>query len=339
MLLGIGYHASFAYVPDIAQWYLVEDVSTDAVFATIGHVLHAGRMQVFFVLSGYFAHLVAQRGTFSAFAVDRTRRLLGPFLVFVPLVVGFDFAAQAWAQQHGLLDATYRARSDSSFRPLYLWFLEYALIFSFAFWPLKGLKPTRVVPEALLALSVVTAGAQMVLGEATPAFSYLPQVASLLHFGPFFAVGWWLLGSREPLTVFERSWWLGPAGLLLAAWVTSRPIQWQPAGVALLSVSSWAMVIGALSVAVRMKSAPSAGVRWLVESSYWVYLSHYPVVVSMQLLLAREPWPAWAKFGVVIAVTSAVSLGSYALLIRPTRVGRWLGRTAPNSLVRCEPPL
>lgn len=325
MLLGIAYHATFAYVPGIGPWYVVEDLSTDALFASVGSVLHAGRMQVFFVLAGYFAHLVAARGDLRAFVADRARRLLVPLLLAAPVVIAFDLGSQRWALEHGLLDPAYRGRDDSVLRPLYLWFLEYAVLLSVAFWPLRSVVVRwRLPPELLLSLSAVTAAAHLLLGEASPAFSFVPQLASLAHFGPFFAVGWLLRSSDAALFVFARCWWLGPVGLGLAAWVTSRPLQYQTTGVVLISLASWAVVLGALAAAVRMTGAPSTRVRWLVEASYWVYLVHYPVVVTMQLVLAREPWPAWLKFTAVVLTASAVSFGSYALVIRRSAVGRWL---------------
>jgi len=325
MLLGIAYHASFAYVPGIGPWYVVQDVSTGAPFGVIGNVLHAGRMQVFFALAGYFAHLVAARGDLTAFVVDRARRFVVPLLVAVPLVMLFDWGSQRWALEHGLLDAAYRGWGESAMRPLHLWFLEYAAIFSLACWPLRGVAMKwRLPPELMLGLSAFTAGAHLVLGEPTPAFTFVPQLASVVHFGPFFAVGWLLRGSAASLAGFRRCGWLGPVGVALAAWVSSRPLQYQPTGVVLSSVATWAVVLGAIAVAVRITGAPSPRVRWLVEASYWVYLSHYPVVVATQLALAREPWPAWVKYGVVLLAASAVSLGSYALVVRRSAVGRWL---------------
>ncbi len=331
MLLGIGYHASFAYVPGIGPWYLVQDVSTDVVFGTLGSVLHAARMQVFFVLAGFFAHLVAERGDLRAFVRDRARRLLVPLLVAAPLLVAFDRGAQAWAEQRGLIDASYRGHSDGWARPLYLWFLEYAFLFSLACWPLRGVRIARVRwPEGLLLGALLTFAARWALGEATPAFSFVPQLASVAHYGPFFALGWLLWAQRETLAAFRRCWWLGPVGLGLACWVYSQPLQWQTPGYLWGALSTWAMVLGALALAVRMPGAPVPGVRWLVEASYWVYLAHYPVVVSTQLLLAREPWPAWVKFTVVVTVASVASVASYALLIRRSLVGRWLTPSVRN---------
>ncbi len=336
MFLGVAYHATFAYVPNIGRWYLVQDVATDASFDLLGRVLHAGRMQTFFVLSGFFAHLVAERSDARAFARDRLQRLLVPLAVAAPLVALFDLGSQRWAAEHGLSAADYRGQTDAAVRPLYLWFLEYSLLFSACCWPARQtLVKWRAPPESLLGLALVTWATQHLLGEATPAFSYLPQLASLAHFGPFFLLGWFMWPHRAELGAFRRCAWLLGAGVALAAAVYSQPWQWRPWGEALGALSTWAMVLGALGLAVGWPStqAPPPALRWLVEASYWFYLSHYPLVVVAQLALARLGWPAWLKFTAVVLSASAASLGLYAFVVRRSAVGRWL----TPSLSRARP--
>lgn len=336
MFLGIAYHSSIAFVPGIGQWYLVQDRSTHWAFATLGAVLHAGRMQVFFVLSGFFAHLVAQRGDWPAFAGDRFRRLLVPLLVAAPVVVLFDVGSQAFAGAHGLMQAAYRGHSDGAMRPLHLWFLEYIVLFSALCWPFRSvglgalirLREGWLLPGALL-----SAGLVLVFGDAAPAFSFVPQVASLLGYGVFFLFGWLLWPARHQLELFKRSAWLLPAGVVLGGWLFSRHLQYEPPAVWLSALTTWAMVIGSLGTALRMTNIVSRRVQWLVQSSYWVYLSHYPVVVAMQLLVAPLEWPVVLKFVLVAATAALVSVGAYALVIRRSFIGRWL----TPSLARRDP--
>ncbi len=327
MFLGIAYHSSIAYVPGIGPWYLVQDRSAHWAFATLGSVLHAGRMQVFFVLSGFFAHLVGQRGDLRAFALDRFRRLVVPLLVAAPLVVLFDLGSQAFARTHGLMDTAYRGTGDFLVRPLHLWFLEYTAVFSALCWPLRSVglgRSIRLREAWLLPGAVVTAGVMLMLGEAGPAFSFVPRAAALLEYGVFFLFGWLLWPARERLELFKRGAWLLPLALVFGVWLFSRPLQYEAAGLWLGAVTTCAMVLGSLGMALRMTGAISLRGKWLVESSYWVYLSHYPVVVTMQLVLAPREWPALLKFVLVVVTAALVSLASYALVIRNSFIGRWL---------------
>ena len=61
MLLGLAYHATYAWLPNVAPWYLVADSSPVEGLMLVTGLLHSFRMQVFFALSGFFSHLVFER--------------------------------------------------------------------------------------------------------------------------------------------------------------------------------------------------------------------------------------------------------------------------------------
>ena len=66
------------------------------------------------------------------------------------------------------------------------------------------------------------------------------------------------------------------------------------------------------------------------QASYWIYLVHLPLVQCLQIGLGSLAWPALVKFGVVIVATFALTLASFAFVVRDTPVGAWLGaRRAP----------
>lgn len=61
--------------------------------------------------------------------------------------------------------------------------------------------------------------------------------------------------------------------------------------------------------------------RYLAESSYWVYLVHMPMTIGFGALLFGLPLPAGVKMLVNISATTALSLVSYHWLVRSTAVG------------------
>ncbi|MCA2979936.1 MAG: acyltransferase family protein [Myxococcaceae bacterium] len=329
MMLGVAYHAAYAFIPDVGPWYPVQARSTWSGFAVVAGVLHAVRMPVFFALSGFFAALVLERRG-EGFLRDRFSRLGVPLFVAAPLSLLADRAIRALAVSEGVMDARYEAQAGWALRPLHLWFLEYLLLFCVVAWALAKLRvPWRLdavlrrMPDALLGLSLLTFGAQALWGEPQPAFSFLPQAATVAAYGPFFAVGWALFAVRDDAGALERHAALRvvlAAAVLLG--VFTSPLQWQPLGHGLAALAAWLVTLGLLGAALGARGGEPGP---LVQSAYWVYLVHHPLVQLGQVLVAKAPLPAGVAYGVVVLGAFAVSFFSFQLVVRRTPLVRWLG--------------
>jgi glucans biosynthesis protein C len=328
MLLGVAYHATYAFMPDIGRWYPVQADATWNGFAVIAAVLHAVRMPVFFAVSGFFARLVLdKRGR--GFLADRFQRLVVPFLVAVPLSVVSDVAIRRLSAARGVLNPGYPGQAEVLWRPLHLWFLEYAFLFCVVAWVLRGLSAQRwfdalvKVPEAMLLGSLATAATVHVFKEPQPAFSFLPQPGAVLYFGLFFGFGFGLYGAGDAtLALKRRGWWMALTSVAVCMFVFTRPLQWQPSGQTLAALAAWLMVLGVLGPALK-KGTREVGA--LVQSAYWVYLVHHPLVQLGQVLVAHEAWPAPVGYLVVVGGVFAVSFGSWLLVVRHTPLGPFLG--------------
>jgi peptidoglycan/LPS O-acetylase OafA/YrhL len=62
----------------------------------------------------------------------------------------------------------------------------------------------------------------------------------------------------------------------------------------------------------------------MADASYWIYLVHYPIVLTLQDLLADVPLHWSIKFPAIVAVTVGFSLLTYHYLVRFTIIGRVL---------------
>jgi glucan biosynthesis protein C len=337
MLLGLCYHAAYAYVPDVGRWYFVADPSSSPVFVAVVGVLHSFRMQLFFALSGFFAHLVFERRGARGFLVDRSRRLVIPFVVAVPLTAVADVWVRRWSLAEGLMSADFPLQAGWRAAPVHLWFLEYLFLYCLAAWGLsraglegrsasRGLAAALQFPEVLLLLGVPLGLGLMRFGEVLPALSFVPDVHALAHYGVFFALGWLLWPAREAVdTLVRRGWWMALAGFALSLFIFTRPLQWQPVGQFLAGMVPALVTLGCLGLAFRVPAATRPALRFLVESSYWVYLVHYPLVLALQVALAKLGWPAGAKYALVVLVTFGVALASFRLFVYRSALGPWLG--------------
>ncbi|GMU59902.1 MAG: hypothetical protein AMXMBFR34_16650 [Myxococcaceae bacterium] len=337
MLLGVCYHAAYPYVPDISRWYFVADSASSPVFLTLVGVLHSFRMQLFFALAGFFAHLVLERRGLKGFLVDRLRRLVLPFAFALPLVLTSDVLVRRWSLSAGVMPPDFARQAAVRWVPSHLWFLEYLFLFCLLAWGLarlgwegrraaRGLGALLRVPEALLVLGVPLGLALVRWGEVKPALSFVPDVHAVFHYGVFFALGWLLWLTRDAVEVLvRRGWWMAVAGLAVALYVFSRPLQWQPPGHFLAGAVPVLVTVGCLGLAFRVPGATRPWLRFLVESSYWVYLVHYPVVLALQVWVARWGWPAGAKYALVVSATFALAFASFRLVVYRSALGPWLG--------------
>ncbi len=105
----------------------------------------------------------------------------------------------------------------------------------------------------------------------------------------------------------------------------------------------WLVLFGLLGLAQRFCRRPSASLRYLADSSYWIYLVHFPVVgLAARVTLAREvSLSGGTGFLAVLGVGDLASgLGSYQTLVRHTWLGRWLnGPTATARPLVADPHL
>ena len=83
----------------------------------------------------------------------------------------------------------------------------------------------------------------------------------------------------------------------------------------------WLFVFGFIGIFFRVLERPSPRIRYLSDSSYWLYLVHMPVLLVFQIAADETSWPPALKALLVLAVSLAILLGSYHVLVRFTWVG------------------
>jgi glucan biosynthesis protein C len=178
----------------------------------------------------------------------------------------------------------------------------------------------------------------------TPKTSLIPEVPATLLFALFFGVGWALHRQPDLLEACGRHWpWHLLIGLLLVApsgglaWFFHAPgtaelhYVWIRLGhFALYGLMMWSFVIGFVGLFQHFRHTESPAWRYIAESSYWVYLVHLPLVVSLQIWVAFWSVPWEVKFLVINLVAFPLLFFSYHYLVRSTFMGKQLnGRRFP----------
>ena len=180
MLLGIVLHATSAYRGVKAP---VTDVfsSPDLIFDEVFHAIHGFRMQLFFLISGFFTMLLQQRLGWGGMLRQRAVRIALPLAVGTVTIVRLtrwtkvELASQAWLdRQNVALDGGIEIRWIGPFGEL--WFLWFLVLFVSAFALVSAASPVglarwlKTLPSPMLAAIAFAAtwGAQYSVMAARP---------------------------------------------------------------------------------------------------------------------------------------------------------------------------
>ena len=91
MLLGLGLHVCIFFMPAESYLWFSGEYSGDPVNRWLLNFIHFFRMELFFLMAGFFAELVISRKGFPRLLKDRTKRILAPFVFAVLFMVPLHF--------------------------------------------------------------------------------------------------------------------------------------------------------------------------------------------------------------------------------------------------------
>lgn len=201
-------------------------------------------------------------------------------------------------------------------------------------------------PLGLSLIVALTVVPQLSMGAALPIPSFGPDTDSswlvaphlLGYYALFFFFG--VASYRVDGTGLRyRSWaMLGiPVGFLLllpvamqVIFVPEQAATWlgadnlRAAEVALELIYPWLVSFGMIALFRVLLSSERRAVRYLSDASYWMYLIHLPLIFLAQAWVLDWEASVWNKFLAVTVGVTAVSVISYAVLVRPTPIGTLL---------------
>lgn len=244
---------------------------------------------------------------------------------------------------------------------MHLWFLAFLCWFVVAFLvyaPVaKALKfeklPRWLIgsPLSLLWLIPLTMIPQSFMAEATfgpdSSVGLLPIPSVLAYYAIFFFFGvvYW---DMDDTTGRLGRWWVIslPLALLvvfpIALDLTSGTFGIVPKlesestqallGNLLQATFAWLMTFGSIGLFRKLLSRENKTMRYISDSSYWLYLAHLPLVLLAQWMVKDLAVPPFLKFASITIVITAFLLLTYEYGVRYTLIGRLLNgpRTRPS---------
>ncbi len=193
-------------------------------------------------------------------------------------------------------------------------------------------------PVSPVILAIPTAAALWFMrfwGLDTPDQSLVPQLPPLVVYGSAFLLGWMLSRRNEWISQMTRltplRWML--AGLGIVTVLLVGDIERDPANPRYISahvafalgyaLTLWSLAFLTIGVFRKLSARPNAFVRYVADSSYWMYLFHLPVVVWFQVAVAELPLHWSLKLILISISTIGLSLLTYDLFVRSTFIG-WM---------------
>ena len=345
MLLGIVLHAALPYIPDIDAFW-PQDNQSSYLITAIFQFIHVWRMPLFFILAGFFTKLFIDRKSWEKWISNRVLRIGIPLLIFSPLMA----LTLPWIFKFGRTAELNFFYSMEGY-PFHLWFLWHLLIFVFLsliFKPINSLLENNMIFDRigkqlfqvripvilifLISILIIPTGGELItnpiatglyfvlgylLYKNTDLFEAMKKnwvvylSVGLVAFALFFALE--IFKYYEPFKNLPTSKEKEDAEAFV--WILQQPIKVTSA--LFLSYS----FIGLIEAKFGDYSFAK---RFISDGAYWMYLIHLPIVTVITFWMFRFDINPMFKFIVAILLTSAICLGTYKYIVRPTLIGTLL---------------
>ncbi len=359
MLLGILLHAAMAYMPTRIPhmlWPVLDDQTT-WVCDVVYWGAHTFRLPLFFFLSGFLTEQLFQARGARAFLDQRVRRLAIPYvaslgtvlpMVFVVWSLGWIIAGRCTLEEalHPLIPFEPELEANY-FNPAHLWFLIDLMIFNAVYFFLRLEWPGAADTEHscriwragtwLTPLALTAPAAMLLWGSTSPVTefhnSFLPHSGRLLYYGLYFSVGAMAYRTRESFVgaiQHSTAHLIGAVVAIGVSLMTLEPVITGTAGLWTrcafawsVTSAAWFSIFGLMGAVIRHQ-ADSPRLRYLADSSYWMFLIHFPVVGLAHIALRPLTWVPELKMLVAFGITVLLGFGSYFAFVRHTIIGHYL---------------
>ncbi|TCS37843.1 dienelactone hydrolase [Paucimonas lemoignei] len=356
MWLGIVLHVAVNHMVGKSPLFWRDPETTLAANFMMAFI-HTFRMPVFFILAGFFVALLMARRGAAGMMKHRLRRIGLPFLIFWPLIfvtTGFFIKQYLSLMPLDADGQPPQPPEDRLVNTMHLWFLYYLLWFCAmaALCNMLG----RYAPQRLsngvaaawrmlasrwwgflvLTLPLAVTGSFYWNGIVSPDGSFLPNAAELVHNGLFFTFGLYLYRHQESLLphYVKHGWRYAGAGLVffIVAMGVFDAFDKNPHVLPHVQVllaylyhcATWLWSFALIGLFMRHLPAQNRALSFVADSSYWVYLVHFPFTVGFGVLLYDAPYSALTKIAINLAATTTACLLTYLLLVRYTPVSALL---------------
>ena len=372
MLLGLVLHSALTYnvTNHGNDWGIKDPESNHVLTDFIVLLIHSFRMPIFFLVAGFFGSMLFYERGFIQMFKNRISRIVFPFIVFLfilsPLIYfSFNYTSAAFENQENPFASSRHFFSNIfdfiSKGTSHLWFLYY-LIFVTLITSLLGLllKKSKnisnritqifnwIIKRSITRIAFFSSFTFLILtylktSMVNASTSLLPDLNTFVFYFFFYIVGWILFKSKGLLNSFMKYDWQFVAfaifliitqGLLIQySGMDLKPNSNSAILISFNSLIVWLFIFGITGLFIRYGSKHSKRMRYISDSSYWVYLIHLPLTAIIPAFIWKFPLPTLVKFIIVLSLTTLICFATYHYLVRNTFIGKFLnGKKHPKKI-------
>lgn len=360
MLLGVLLHATIAYRVVPEKHWVHDEQYNHWVFDFTYFFIHSFRMTLFFVIAGYFARLLYKRVGEKEFVKRRWVRVGIPFIVgmltVVPLgMVPYLFYFLYYKQHFDFGTALYRSfKLPGTTGVAHLWFLYDLLMFYFITLVVMRLKKFKLI-DGLVSRFVGWWKTRSFKSIYWPVLLSIPvwlilfreqrlfipadthvipkHIAYIVFYGYFFALGW-LIHLRPDIfnTLVKNFLFLLAVGLIITFGLFY--VEWKElvnqsytrflVYKMLAAVQIVFLSFGFIGFFLRYFNLESKFWKYVSDASYWVYLIHMGLVISLQIAFFNSAVAGWLRFPLALIIPIIISFATYQWFVRYTIIGKVL---------------
>ena len=172
----------------------------------------------------------------------------------------------------------------------------------------------------------------------------IPWPPTLLYYGVFFGFGAVCFNRDVFETKYDKSWpifWILsiPIFMLALHFFDTRNnsfgMDWVKCHIIyafFTVIYTWLLIFGFIGIFSKLFSIENSKIRYLSDSSYWLYIMHLPLIQSLQIIVSQWNIPSYVKLFGTCTITILLLLLIYELVIRYTWLGAMLnGRKYRNN--------
>ena len=234
LLVGIFHHGIESLV-SYAKWdWITQDSQSSIALDIIFYASHVFRMQAFFLMSGFFAHMLVTRKGMKDYIVNRAKRLVLPFVLFWPVLYAITCYMWIWGIQYlkhiPFEEAATKLPNymvwSNGFPLMHMWFLYFLILFCICVVLFKPIvdkidrkeKLRQLIDKFIgwcmnhktgsivigLIMSLPMLGMRDWFGVDTSASGLIPRIAPFILYGAYFILGWFLCRQRGLINNFIK---------------------------------------------------------------------------------------------------------------------------------------